>query len=75
MSFANDTMVVPKETASFGEIVNGTVKSLRELEFYTKDYLGLRTLDEEGRLHLLEVEGDHVCFIKVVKFSYNLTYI
>ncbi|KAI9145686.1 palmitoyl-protein thioesterase 1 [Paraphysoderma sedebokerense] len=60
MSFANDTMVVPKETASFGEIVNGTVKSLRELEIYTKDYLGLRTLDEEGRLHLLEVEGDHL---------------
>ena len=35
---------------------------LRDLSLYQEDWLGLRHLDEEGRLHMLEMSGDHMDF-------------
>ena len=33
---------------------------LQQLELYKSDWLGLRQLEEEGRLHFLEQAGDHM---------------
>ena len=33
-------------------------QDLQSLALYTEDWLGLRTLDQEGRLHFREMEGE-----------------
>ncbi|EPB77844.1 palmitoyl protein thioesterase [Ancylostoma ceylanicum] len=50
IKFKGDNMVVPKES-SFGT---------KFYRFPIKDRIGLRKLDETGRLHFLAVEGDHL---------------
>ncbi|OBT91255.1 hypothetical protein VE02_00330 [Pseudogymnoascus sp. 03VT05] len=58
--FDEDVTVVPKESAWFAE-VNGTeVTPLKEREIYTENWLGLKELDEAGKLKFLTVEGGHM---------------
>ncbi|KAK3391295.1 Alpha/Beta hydrolase protein [Podospora didyma] len=58
--FADDTTVVPKETAWF-EDVNGTeVTPLRARKLYSEDWIGLRELDRKGGLKFLTTPGDHM---------------
>ncbi|CAK7264311.1 hypothetical protein SEPCBS119000_000923 [Sporothrix epigloea] len=58
--FANDTTVIPKESAWFAE-VNGTeVTPLRERALYKEDWLGLKTIDDKGGLHFRTVPGEHM---------------
>lgn len=58
--FADDTTVVPKETAWFEE-VNGTeIIPLRARKLYSEDWLGLRELDHKGGLKFRTVPGDHM---------------
>jgi len=35
---------------------------MRETALYKEDWLGLQVLDQSHRLHLLEVDGDHLQF-------------
>ncbi|KAI5814817.1 Alpha/Beta hydrolase protein [Pyronema omphalodes] len=55
----HDETVVPKESAWFYDGVNGTVP-LRERKLYKEDWLGLKQLDESGRLEMVEVDGGHM---------------
>ena len=58
-------MVIPKESAHFGFWDNANpdvIVNLKDSEMYTEDWIGLRSLDEAGKLKLLEVEGDHLQF-------------
>ena len=58
-----DTTVEPRETSHFEFYAPGddtTIIPLRESPLYLEDWIGLKTLDEEGRLHLLEIPGDHL---------------
>lgn len=58
--FDEDVTVVPKESAWFAE-VNGTdVTPLKERPIYTEDWLGLKELDEAGKLKFLNIEGPHM---------------
>lgn len=60
--FAEDTTVVPKESAFFSE-VNTTSEEetkLQEREIYKEDWIGLRFLDEERRLEFRIAEGGHM---------------
>ena len=60
-----DTMVEPKESEHFEFYAPGQAENilpLRESPIYLEDRIGLRALDESGRLHFLEVEGDHLQF-------------
>ncbi|CAK7564558.1 MAG: hypothetical protein SEPTF4163_002452 [Sporothrix epigloea] len=58
--FANDTTVIPKESAWFAE-VNGTdVTLLRERALYKEDWLGLKAIDDKGGLHFRTVPGEHM---------------
>jgi len=60
--FANDTTVVPKETAFFQEVntTSGEVTRLEDRSIYKEDWLGLRTLNEGKKLHIEAVEGEHM---------------
>ena len=65
-SFNNqDSMVEPRESSHFEFYVPGqatVILPLRESPLYIEDRIGLKTLDESGRLHLMEVEGNHLEF-------------
>ncbi|XP_037068307.1 palmitoyl-protein thioesterase 1-like [Pollicipes pollicipes] len=63
--FGSDTMVVPRESSHFGFYAAGqdkTVVPLEQTKLYTDDYLGLKELDEDGRLAMLVADGDHLQF-------------
>ncbi len=49
IKFAEDTMIVPKETAWFQSYKENTteIQELEETDFYKNDMLGLKTLDEQ----------------------------
>ena len=60
--FADDTTVVPKESAFFSEVntTSGEVTKLQERAIYQEDWIGLRFLDGERRLEFRIAEGGHM---------------
>jgi palmitoyl-protein thioesterase len=60
--FANDTVAVPKESAWFAEVdqISGEITALRERSIYKEDWLGLRALDEQGKLSFETIPGQHM---------------
>ncbi|KAK7792342.1 hypothetical protein R5R35_013826 [Gryllus longicercus] len=63
--FNNDTIVQPKETEWFGFFEPGQDKKLYRMQdsvLYREDRIGLRKLDQQGRLKLLAVDGNHLQF-------------
>ncbi|EEP75365.1 conserved hypothetical protein [Uncinocarpus reesii 1704] len=60
--FKDDKMVVPMQTSHFAEVnmTTGDVTPLREREIYKDDWLGLRTMDEAGKLEFLTIPGEHM---------------
>ncbi|VDO41828.1 unnamed protein product [Haemonchus placei] len=63
IKFTRDHMVVPMESSWFGYYKEGdidTIMTMNETKLYTEDRIGLKKLHETGRLHFLEVEGDHL---------------
>jgi len=60
---SDDTTVEPRETSHFEFYAPGQDKEivpLRESPIYLEDWIGLRTLDEAGKLSLLAIPGDHL---------------
>eukprot|EP00090_Calanus_glacialis_P001930 TRINITY_DN11436_c0_g1_i1.p1 TRINITY_DN11436_c0_g1~~TRINITY_DN11436_c0_g1_i1.p1 ORF type:complete len:310 (-),score=86.91 TRINITY_DN11436_c0_g1_i1:27-929(-) len=60
-----DSMVEPRESEHFEFYVPGqadVILPLRESPIYVEDRIGLKALDEAGKLHFMEVEGDHLQF-------------
>ena len=60
--FADDTTVVPKESAFFSEVntTSEKVTKLQERDIYQEDWIGLRFLDQERRLEFRIAEGGHM---------------
>ena len=60
--FANDTVVIPKESAWFAHVddESGAVMGLREREVYRRDWLGLKSLDEKRGLVFEMHPGEHM---------------
>lgn len=59
--FANDTVAVPKQSAWFGEVNSeGKVIKLDDQALYRQDWLGLKWLNERGRLVFRVAEGQHM---------------
>ncbi|XP_019461080.1 PREDICTED: palmitoyl-protein thioesterase 1-like isoform X1 [Lupinus angustifolius] len=61
--FENDTIIIPKETAWFGYYPDGAfhpVLAPQQTKLYTEDWIGLRTLDEAGKVKFISVSGDHL---------------
>jgi len=63
VKFGHDLMVEPKETEWFGFYAEGNdtvALPMEQTKLYTEDRLGLKTLKDTGRLHLLEFPGNHL---------------
>ncbi|KAL3496763.1 palmitoyl-protein thioesterase precursor [Aspergillus germanicus] len=60
--FEDDKIVHPKETAWFAEVntTTGEVTPLRERDIYKEDWLGLKELDEQGKLKFETLPGNHM---------------
>lgn len=58
--FDADTTVVPRQTSWFAEVNGSHVVPLRRRRLYRDDWLGLRRLDEQGRLWFRSLPGDHM---------------
>ncbi|KAI3881640.1 hypothetical protein MKX03_024961 [Papaver bracteatum] len=61
--FQNDTVLIPKETSWFGYYPNGAFDPIlppQETKLYIEDWIGLRTLDEAGKVRYLSLPGKHL---------------
>ncbi|XP_062996890.1 palmitoyl-protein thioesterase 1 [Elgaria multicarinata webbii] len=67
VKFLNDTMVDPSASEWFGYYRSGQAKEtipLKETSLYTEDRLGLKEMDQAGKLVFLGTVGDHLRFSK-----------
>lgn len=65
VKFLEDTMVQPIESEWFGfyELGQDVVTiPLQQTDLYIQDWIGMKTLDQQGKLQFLSVEGDHLQF-------------
>jgi len=65
VKFNQDSVVDPRGTEWFGYYKPGQGKIMlpyNETSLYTEDWIGLKKLDEEGKVDFLSVEGDHLRF-------------
>lgn len=62
IKFLKDTVVVPKETAWFSDEdpVSGEAVGLRDSMMYKYDWLGLKELDDKGKLEFLTIDDEHM---------------
>jgi len=63
--FALDTVVVPRESEWFGRYKDGdlnVILTMEETTEYQQDWLGLKTLNSQGKIKKLSVPGDHMQF-------------
>ncbi|XP_023533387.1 palmitoyl-protein thioesterase 1-like isoform X1 [Cucurbita pepo subsp. pepo] len=61
--FEDDKVLVPKETAWFGYYPDGEFEPVlppQQTKLYLEDWIGLRRLDEGGRVQFIKVEGGHL---------------
>ncbi|PON33621.1 Palmitoyl protein thioesterase [Trema orientale] len=61
--FERDTVLIPKETSWFGYYPEGAFKPVlppQQTKLYTEDWIGLKTLDEAGRVKYINVSGGHL---------------
>jgi len=64
VKFSNDTMISPRETAWFQphDKDQKTVLPINQTDFYNKDYIGFKALDDAGKVKRVTWDGDHLQF-------------
>jgi len=63
--FGDDTVVVPKESEWFGFYSDGSNSQIlpyNQTKLYLNDQIGLKTLDQTGRLKFDTAPGEHMQF-------------
>jgi len=78
VKFSQDSMVDPRDSEWFGFYKAGQGKqmyNMTESQLYTQDLLGLKELNESGRLALLESDGDHLQFTDAFFDKFILKYL
>ncbi|XP_042950894.1 palmitoyl-protein thioesterase 1-like isoform X1 [Carya illinoinensis] len=61
--FEHDTVLIPKETSWFGYYPDGTFNPVlppQQTNLYAEDWIGLKTLDEAGKVKYISVPGNHL---------------
>lgn len=61
--FEQDTVLIPKETSWFGYYPDGAFEPVlppQQTKLYTEDWIGLKTLDDAGRVKYISVPGNHL---------------
>lgn len=70
-----DTMVVPKESSHFGYYSPGQdndILAYNQTDLYNEDRIGLKKLDNAGKVHFFTFAGDHLRFTDE-EFTENLS--
>ena len=64
VKFESDSVIYPKESAWFQSLDKDgeTVLPLNATHFYTEDYIGVRALNEAGKIQFVALPGDHLQF-------------
>jgi palmitoyl-protein thioesterase len=63
MKFNEDMVVYPRESEWFWQLDNDfNVVQLEDTTFYTEDWIGLKQMNEAGKVIFSGVEGDHLQF-------------
>ncbi|KAJ7944713.1 palmitoyl-protein thioesterase 1-like [Quillaja saponaria] len=76
--FQHDNVLIPKETAWFGYYPDGSFTPVlppQKTKLYTEDWIGLRTLDEAGRVKYISVAGNHLGISKTDMMEYVAPYL
>ncbi|GLT84325.1 hypothetical protein SLE2022_025610 [Rubroshorea leprosula] len=76
--FEKDTVLVPKETSWFGYYPDGAFDPIlpaQETELYIEDWIGLKTLDEAGKVKFINVSGGHLDISESDMKKYILPYL
>ncbi|XP_004306990.1 PREDICTED: palmitoyl-protein thioesterase 1 [Fragaria vesca subsp. vesca] len=76
--FEQDTILIPKETSWFGYFPDGAFDPIlpaQETELYTEDWIGLKTLDEAGKVKFINVSGNHLAITKSDMRKYVVPYL
>ena len=71
----DDTMVHPKESEHFGYFKDGTrteIVAMKDAPWYTEDWFGLKSLDQQKKIDFFSTPGNHLRFtgdflLKMVK--------
>ncbi|KAH7440716.1 hypothetical protein KP509_03G007400 [Ceratopteris richardii] len=61
--FESDNVLIPRETAWFGYYSSGSLSNVltyNETDLYKEDWIGLRTLDEAGKVTFLSLPRGHL---------------
>ncbi|KAJ4848654.1 hypothetical protein Tsubulata_023506 [Turnera subulata] len=61
--FENDSVLIPRETSWFGYYPDGAFKPVLpvyETKLYTEDWIGLKSMNEAGKVHFVNVSGGHL---------------
>lgn len=63
VKFDQDTVIYPKETAWFQSLdKDGNVLPLNGTDFYNEDWIGVKALNEAGKIQFVTLPGDHLSF-------------
>ena len=63
----HDSVITPRDSSwfEFYDKEGREIVPLKESDFYKEDYIGLRKLDEEGKVTFTEFKGEHVIYDEV----------
>ncbi|KAE8712989.1 ATPase 7, plasma membrane-type isoform 1 [Hibiscus syriacus] len=78
IKFEDDTVLIPKETAWFGYYPDGAFSSVlpvQETKLYKEDWIGLKTLDEAGKVKFVNVSGNHLQISRSDMKKYMVPYL
>ncbi|XP_039780459.1 palmitoyl-protein thioesterase 1-like [Panicum virgatum] len=76
--FQDDAVLIPRETAWFGYYPDGAFDPVlppQKTKLYEEDWIGLKTLDEAGRVKFVSVAGGHLGISKGDMKKYIVPYL
>lgn len=76
--FEQDTVLIPKETSWFGYYPDGTFETVlpaQQTKLYIEDWIGLKTLDEAGKVKFISVPGNHLQISRSDMRKYMVPYL
>ncbi|XP_047306571.1 palmitoyl-protein thioesterase 1-like [Impatiens glandulifera] len=76
--FEDEEVLVPKESSWFGYFADGSrdkVLPVQETALYQEDWIGLRSLDEAGRVQFINVSGVHLEISEIDTMKYIVPYL
>ncbi|KAH7433756.1 hypothetical protein KP509_07G084500 [Ceratopteris richardii] len=78
VKFESDNVLLPRETAWFGYYTAGSLSSVlayNETDLYIEDWIGLRALDEAGKVNFLSLPRGHLQINETEMSSHIVPYL